>query len=127
MHRQLLFKDSTKIGWGSPLMATLRLVSPAGTTPARVELLPGPGHGPGGGRATPGIDHGRFAPGSGRPRERDAPSSPGVGHTPGIATTPGSPGWGMTPGTSGHFLLQIGKTEQKQSKNKKKSVFSRPA
>ena len=32
----------------------------------------------GGGRATPGIDHGRFAPGSGRPRERDAPSSPGV-------------------------------------------------
>ena len=74
----------------------------------------------GGGRATPGIDHGRFAPGSGRPRERDAPSSPGVGHTPGIATTPGSPGWGMTPGTSGHFLLQIGKTEQKQSKNKNK-------
>ena len=77
----------------------------------------------GGGRATPGIDHGRFAPGSGRPRERDAPSSPGVGHTPGIATTPGSPGWGMTPGTSGHFLLQIGKTEQKQSKNNKKTFF----
>ena len=82
--------------------------------------------GTGGGRATPGIDHGRCAPGSGRPRERDAPSSPGVGHTPGIATTPGSPGWGMTPGTSGHFFLQIGKTEQKQSKNKK-SVFSLPA
>ena len=79
--------------------------------------------GTGGGRATPGIDHGRFAPGSGRPRERDAPSSPGVGHTPGIATTPGSPEWGMTPGTSGHFLLQIGKTEQKQSKNKKKPFF----
>ena len=94
--------------------------------------------GPGGGRATPGIAHGRFAPGeedtdaakrtwrsrgeldreldrelelddggemsrpsgssgSGRPRERDAPCSPGVGHTPGIATTPGSPG-GAHPG-----------------------------
>ena len=53
--------------------------------------------GPGAGRATPGIDHGRCAPGSGRPRERDAPCSPGVGHTPGIATTPGSPG-GAHPG-----------------------------
>ena len=27
----------------------------------------------------------RGAPGSGRPRKRDAPGSPGVGHTPGIA------------------------------------------
>ena len=52
---------------------------------------------PGGGRATPGIDHGRFAPGSGRPRERDAPCSPGVGHTPGIAPHRGSPG-GAHPG-----------------------------
>ena len=30
----------------------------------------------------------------------------------------------MTPGTSGHFLLQIGKTEQKQSKNKKIRFFA---
>ena len=67
-------------------------------------------------------------PGSGRPpRERDAPCSPGVGHTPGIAPGSGTPGCGVpTPGTSGHFLLQVGKTNQKNSATTKPSFFLPP-
>ena len=82
---------------------------------------------PGGGRAAPGIDHERFAPGSGRPRERDAPCSPGVGHTPdpGHRQHTGVPRVGHDPGHQQPFFASSLENRTKpEPKQNKKSFFA---